>query len=1540
MVLVVVRASDGAAFPLYKHDLHSITTLDELRYNVLSNLLSIQPDHLICMNEEGAQLRDETVPHLALLAGSPSTSAVLESSSSRWRETNPASASASRSSHLRGSTTRSRSRGAEEKRIYVFDREHLDADPEVVANGLAITEQQVLTEAPLEPQDPLHSHIGLSLHHLDSVHSLIHSIALQHASLHLALSNLHRVNTGTHASLQVYLDSTQPNLQTWQGLLESWEDSMIAIGKVGVVSALLGKRGTGLGSSSVNSTAQERYLGDYVSRDKMGAVKEGCKRVLGKSLQSRVAPRAGLVTMLTEEVCVHPDDLVSRTQSMQATVDDVLAETAVVQTEFDATSRDMEDLDACAHDAEMGHQRIEELVRASEESELNSDPHVPTPRRPTHAIINSSAVQDPTLTDQCFEELTVLDSEHRNRIRFLVQHKNAMTHYLLTMMQRISGLQSDIAIMPSTLGELDHDARTKTDNFKHLARLEGLIPAYVATIVEIVRRREYDGLLRTHAKGFGEALEVIIGVEREQRGTYRQRYAGKLPWEVKGLSSGGTTEEVTPFVDLGVRLGSDEHLPELTRSHVEALLTTLRQVEGGMTVSGMRHPIREARILLESLVQQLDEIKIEFERLAKDRSPIAASSSAVLARTQEVEELKGKIRSLEEAKFEAERELQRERSSHEEEVVQLNLLVGQATAGKEADRAQLEVLRGEMRKEREERRKEVAKWEKAEREARRDKEEEARRATDEARSFRAREDELDLLLKAARKGEDDLKDRVADLDRRHLNLSSDHEGVRGELDRAKSTIEELENAIKVSETTCRDLTVVVAEKERKLRDQSNEAELDRAVLEKEMQDLRATIERHQVERERAAARESTLEEIASGLREQVERWTSLAATRETELVQAKGDVDSQRGERERALIEANRELAKATTAARMAIKLAARMKQETEQVTSLLRSTSASQKVDSSQENVDVAKTDLVGSVAAPDRGVAGTMSESVDYEQGKIEDLIVELSKIDKIDDNRDSLTDAVRSKIDALSSATKKWIKEAKAYRERALKAQTVAADKIAFRNFAIGDLALFLPTRDSAIPVWAAFNVSCPHHFLSAKGTVQEQTQTRTWIVARITSLTEQVADLKDPASNPYLLAPGTKFFHLEVEPWSSKDLSRSRGKRLSSGDKTSRDKRGGSPSTSNNKHQPSGLSFTGPDSPSQGGSVASTSAVVVEASTPSKRPTAGRRSVSEGGQSAQLPSNATSLARSEYAVIEEEEAIGSTSPTPPSGLEHDAAPSTPAAITAPSGLAVSLFRSRPPSPAIVRSDPFNSNPFAVSSSPPVDDSFEEGSIAIVSPRGTDFEPAATSAGAVPAFLPSTGRKTPSASGSQKSSTTASTALTSTKLSPRYVRSSPADGRGSSKPRPIIGGVVAGGSSNADSSATSPSSVHGHLPRSASSASSILSASLQRARPLAFPSTSPLDGSKAAPTVENASSQRWTAMTDSLIDATSTLLPTSSQGESGSSGPLGSTTTPRARRPSESSLAAVAAAGRRTTATAPADSTRSSRIVGEVRKVLSPK
>ena len=49
---------------------------------------------------------------------------------------------------------------------------------------------------------------------------------------------------------------------------------------------------------------------------------------------------------------------------------------------------------------------------------------------------------------------------------------------------------------------------------------------------------------------------------------------------------------------------------------------------------------------------------------------------------------------------------------------------------------------------------------------------------------------------------------------------------------------------------------------------------------------------------------------------------------------------------------------------------------------------------------------------------------------------------------------------------STIRKWQKQCKEYRER-------AKGKISFRNFAKGDLALFLPTRNSISKPWAAFN-----------------------------------------------------------------------------------------------------------------------------------------------------------------------------------------------------------------------------------------------------------------------------------------------------------------------------------------------------------------------------------------------------------------------------------------------------------------------------------
>lgn len=246
-------------------------------------------------------------------------------------------------------------------KLYVFDREHLDADPEVVADSLRIQEDMVLNEPPLNrkllplcpmslspsrrapridssffflsffpfgfvslffaspAEDPLTSHLSLSLHNLATLRALTSSIRHQRSSLSLALSNLHRVNSGTQSSFDLYLETANPMIERFERLLDQWEDNMDSIKKVRVVNGLL-VRNTNNGNHSVSTIQggggggggqhqresstggggqgsafrgasgppaapeeKQRFLGDYVSGEKMMAVRDGCAKVLGKT---------------------------------------------------------------------------------------------------------------------------------------------------------------------------------------------------------------------------------------------------------------------------------------------------------------------------------------------------------------------------------------------------------------------------------------------------------------------------------------------------------------------------------------------------------------------------------------------------------------------------------------------------------------------------------------------------------------------------------------------------------------------------------------------------------------------------------------------------------------------------------------------------------------------------------------------------------------------------------------------------------------------------------------------------------------------------------------------------------------------------------------------------------------------------------------------------------------------------------------------------------------------------------------------------------
>ena len=130
--------------------------------------------------------------------------------------------------------------------------------------------------------------------------------------------------------------------------------------------------------------------------------------------------------------------------------------------------------------------------------------------------------------------------------------------------------------------------------------------------------------------------------------------------------------------------------------------------------------------------------------------------------------------------------------------------------------------------------------------------------------------------------------------------------------------------------------------------------------------------------------------------------------------------------------------------------------------------------------------------------------ADDLETVEQRFSDFMKEVNRFDL-----DVFTEAVYKRVKEIELIARKWQKEARAYREKSHRAQSEAHDRITLRNFKVGDLALFLPTRDQATKPWAAFNVGAPHCFLREQDS--HNLSQRDWLIARISKVEERVVDL---------------------------------------------------------------------------------------------------------------------------------------------------------------------------------------------------------------------------------------------------------------------------------------------------------------------------------------------------------------------------------------------------------------------------------------------
>ncbi|KXX81678.1 Autophagy-related protein 11 [Madurella mycetomatis] len=179
------------------------------------------------------------------------------------------------------------------------------------------------------------------------------------------------------------------------------------------------------------------------------------------------------------------------------------------------------------------------------------------------------------------------------------------------------------------------------------------------------------------------------------------------------------------------------------------------------------------------------------------------------------------------------------------------------------------------------------------------------------------------------------------------------------------------------------------------------------------------------------------------------------------------------------------------------------------------RSERSSQNVNDSDPSSSLRRSVTINGRAAAENVDAELLywmdSSDMQAESGRYDAYMSSLGSFDM-----DAFCEAVYRRVKDVEHMARKLQRDARAYREKAHTFQREAHEKIAYKHFKEGDLALFLPTRNQTTGAWAAFNVGFPHYFLREQEA--HRLRNREWLLARISRIQERVVDLSKSLQHP--------------------------------------------------------------------------------------------------------------------------------------------------------------------------------------------------------------------------------------------------------------------------------------------------------------------------------------------------------------------------------------------------------------------------------------
>ncbi|EST04922.1 Autophagy-related protein 11 [Kalmanozyma brasiliensis GHG001] len=1184
----VIRAYDGRSI-VVNQPLSQFASLDDL-LDCLSLATEIPSDAIICMTSDGSQLKQELLDRIVQqTATSPSLSA-----STSVVKTDP-----STSAHQGPHDDAQHDSNTQE--FFVYNREFLYTDPTELATELA--EHTTLESVPTIPDaelsfpptpkslEALVSWAGevarTVTKHEQSCRELLERITLIARSLQVALANLRDHANNIEKGAQALIDDVaQKELTRMQSLLQGYERDLRILGMVSIhprlqstsaqmanaaaASTSSAQSGTSNGQSAA-SKPRHRTLGDYISKTKMSAVADACNRVYSE-LRERIE-------RIEADLSLVRNDTQGLSDEVESTTPEVADETYQRVVEAESRTRQLHAFihSTCSPDSQ-GWPVADKI---------NQDTF--------DEIVGSS------------EELLLLDEVVREGVQRLTQDRNDILERSLHLLIDISGIQSEFTETGSLLAAVDADLHSnKLDGFKHLHRLKNMLWAYGATVVEVVRRREFAKHFLGKSQSLAELMAKVSASEWKRRQFYRSDVSSLLPWEVKGM------DDKPPSLEITTPRVSSEGMADLGVTDLQSLYELLDQVDlrlredtDGMT--GDPSPIPEVKAALQALAAALQDLDEEFITLVnrqllnredeegseeedvnesgsdtsirarkrfRRRQRLTASIAA--ANDQELSQLRSELAAAKFAKDEAARTIKAEHESRlvgfksEIETLKRQVETGKADVAKlEAEKRQaqsrIDTMGADLELERERRlnmvdevsqlRRDLEQSHQTEAEAKQEAMEEADRVAE----LEAQAHELHVELEEAKSARIDASNRIE-------ALLSEGSSAEGELRTAQARIDELTEQLSNAHADAAKAREAAAEveatKERQIRSHRAEADGDRAILEEKVRSLKADLDAKEKLLEKQAAIATRAEQSRMPDREAIELLRGQLRAADIAHEEIVKEMDhakelADEAEAARREVEASRQLLLERTRGLLA-------KTSTLRKTVRAMPTHSSSRQASSSSTAPVADKSMAamsassGATIVAQRAIAASagslsaseLSESqrqvaleafdAEAESATVETTLEALRAFDASE-----MYDEVKGKLDNLNIIVRKWQKAWKSANEKVKKAEHAARDKIAFKNFQAGDLALFLPTRSSnlANKPWAAFNISFPHFFLNAKGPLAEQLRTKEWIVARITSITDKVVPVAGEAkaeeeedANPFRLQEGVRFFLLDVETYS--------------------------------------------------------------------------------------------------------------------------------------------------------------------------------------------------------------------------------------------------------------------------------------------------------------------------------------------------------------------------------------------------------------------